>query len=139
MHACWRACVMKNYSYNYSYTGKLYDELGSKQEKRKQLQICNDVKERLSIPLTSIGLTVDSIKLKSLITAEIINLQISSPDESSQSPQLQHTNDHIPEICYLLTKYNVSISFYHELTQCIKQLPRSHKVCSYIASTIFTV
>ena len=47
MHAGVRVCVCdENYSYNYSYTGKLYDELGSNQEKRKQLQISNDVKER---------------------------------------------------------------------------------------------
>ena len=48
---------------------------------------------------------------------------------------------HIPEICYLLLKYGVSLKFYHELAMECKELPRSYKVyihISYICIYLYT-
>ena len=38
------------------------------------------------------------------------------------------TEDQIPYIVRLMLQYGVSYECYHEMTQVVKQLPRSHKV-----------
>lgn len=83
-------------------------------------------------PLTTVGLNVSSIQLQTT-SNNVVNLQL-IPKKRAES---DHGNDdYVPNIAYLLMRYGVSMEFYHELSMVVDDLPRSHKVASYLFKEI---
>ena len=80
----------------------------------------------MSDPLFSIGLMVESVKLRDVTNNTWLNLRVAPPEITEQDEVDEGT--HIPEICYLLLNYGVSMKFYHELSMECSELPRSYKV-----------
>jgi len=84
----------------------------------------------MSDPLFSIGLTVETVQLKDITNNRSFEIKVSNSGEPHQEPTGgAEEGSHIPEICYLLLKYGVSIKFYHELAMECRELPRAYKVC----------
>lgn len=67
------------------------------------------------------------MKLRDVTNNTSLDLRVAPPEIAEQDEEPDEENN-IPEICYLLLKYGVSMKFYHELSMECSELPRSYKV-----------
>ena len=73
----------------------------------------------------NIGLSLTSVQLETVDSHQTVDIQI-QPLQGGSTNTID--DDHIPDIVYLMLKHGVSLTFYHELCQRFKDLPRAHKV-----------
>ena len=109
------------------YAGKSYDLLGKRQQRRRKLQIKENICN-IANGISYTGLTIKSIQLEteSHMPVDVqINLWQSQTvkNDDDDSP-----DEYIPDILYLMLKHGVSLNFYQELCARFKDLPRTHKV-----------
>ena len=72
---------------------------------------------------------MEFVQLRDLNDNSSFNITLAPPTGIEiASEEDEEPGTHIPEICYLLLKYGVSMKFYHELSMECTELPRSHKV-----------
>ena len=108
------------------YVGKPYDQLGERQQRRRKLQIKEDISS-IATGINYTGLTITSIQLE---TESHMQVDIQMNPQTAQSENNDDSPDkYIPDILYLMLKHGVSLNFYQELCARFGDLPRAHKVC----------
>ena len=107
---------------DFSNTGKLFDDLSSRQQRRKLTQLKSSAEKALWF-IESFGLDVKSIALE---TRHGNKLDISLHDTSTSSSSINDSS--VRQALYLLERFGVSDEFYHELSMVNTSLPRSHLV-----------
>ena len=93
--------------------GKDYSDLSSRHQRRRKAEIRNHIQKYVSDPVFSIGLTVETVQLKGITNNKSFEINVSNSGEPHQEPTGGAVEGyHIPEICYLLLKYEVPIKIY---------------------------
>lgn len=99
----------------------------SHHQRRRRAEIHTNIEKRVSDPMLSIGLAVDSVQIRDMDTDNSFRISL-LPDCATSAAGEQNEGQHIPQISYLLLKYGVSMQFYHELSMECDELPRSYLV-----------
>lgn len=107
------------------YAGKPYDQLGERQQRRRKLQIKEDI-SNIATGISYTGLTITSIQFE---TESHMQVDIQMNPQTAQSRTDENNDEYIPDILYLMLKHGVSFNFYQELCARFGDLPRAYKVC----------
>ena len=107
------------------FTGKPFEELGARQQRRHKGKI-RDALYKTCSGLNNIGLSLKAVELETT-SREKVHLQIATEDLENNDC---HSNegDQIKDIAYMMLRHGVSSNFYHELAARFKELPRAYKV-----------
>ena len=110
------------HGYLVTLTGKDYENIGTRQQCRRQQKI----KEQFlgfASPLCATGLQLISIQPQTT-NNNTVNLQLMP----AQCSDMDKDSPCVHNIAYLMLRYGVSMEFYHELSMIADGLPKSYKV-----------
>ena len=111
--------------------GKNYDDLSSRQQRQRKLQIKQNSAQFLEEHLREIGLKPHSLSLETT-NGSLLQLSLSdSPTVSSNTTACHSDRDVTKNLLYVLMKYGVSMECYHELSKEFPCLPKSYLVRCY--------
>ena len=105
--------------------GKPFDQLGPRQQRRRKVQIKYALN---NMPFKEMGLALRTVQLES---ASHRKVEIKLHPQTSDKTEI--SEDHTPDIVYLMLKHGVSFQFYHELCERFGDLPRAYKVYKMIS------
>jgi len=107
--------------------GKPYDELQSRQKRRRRADIKGHMIDSAS-PLRDIGLEAISVQLQTA-NGETLSIKLKNVEEESHKDEEQS----IQVASSITSTHRISLESYHELSMQFCQLPRSYLV-SHVAS-----
>lgn len=90
--------------------------------------------------MSTIGLAVDSVQIRDMNTDNSFSMGILPASDTGLHSAMDEQNEeqHIPQICYLLLKYGVSMQFYHEFSMECDGAPRSYLVIMTVICSILS-
>ena len=121
----------------YIHSGKPYEELGERQQRRRRQQIKENIVNHTSA-LKEIGLDVVSMKLQTTNSKNDIDLRVKPISSYCRETDKVDPDDKDKEnsVTFMTLKNGISMTNYHELSMVFKDLPRSHKVLKYISYNV---
>ena len=112
---------------NFLNKGKVFDEVGERQKRRKLRDFGDSTKKALWFA-ESFGLKLKSIEVESQSGSVVTVPLCAEPQPQEDHPSSPDDSEVTRATLYLLDKFAVSDEFYHELSMSYNDLPRSYKI-----------
>jgi len=112
------------------HSGKPYEELGERQQRRKRQKIKESITNHTA-GLQEIGFDVVSVKLQT-INGDDVDLRIKPSSNGEPNKADPVIEDKENSVTYMRLTNEISSTNYYELSMIFKESPRSHKVCKHI-------